>query len=344
MVSSRDSGVFVLGALTGAALTAYYARRIFSSPPDEALGANGVAEDLRPTADAASPPPYTISTKIEQLFDPSPRFLSMLESGSEVLAKTREAAFYGKIRSLVPSYNKNSLSLQATVSERQARQFEEIASTIAAIPRREKHHLDCSNGVLKIGARDELSQEGFATFEACLEKLKPWKKGPLQLFDVDIDTEWRSDWKWDRLEPHLPSLEGKNIADLGCANGYFMFRMLPHKPNLVVGIDPNMKSWLEFKLFNHFAQAECLHMECLDGDHMDLFPKLFDVVFCLGVLYHTTDPIAMLRKMWLSMKPGGTLIVDCQGIAGDESMCLFPEKRYANASGKIRQLPFFHVL
>ena len=48
-----------------------------------------------------------------------------------------------------------------------------------------------------------------------------------RLFGVDIDTEWRSDWKWDRIEPHLGvSLEGKVVADIGCANGYFMFRML----------------------------------------------------------------------------------------------------------------------
>lgn len=43
----------------------------------------------------------------------------------------------------------------------------------------------------------------------------------------------------------------------------------------------------------------------------------FDVVFCLGVLYHVTDPVAMLRTLWKSMAKGGTLIVDCQGIPDD---------------------------
>jgi len=44
------------------------------------------------------------------------------------------------------------------------------------------------------------------------------------------------------------------------------------------------------------------------------FPACFDVVFCLGVLYHVTDPISMLRSLWKSMAPRATLIVDCQGI------------------------------
>lgn len=85
-----------------------------------------------------------------------------------------------------------------------------------------------------------------------------------------------------------------------------------------------------------------------------LFPNCFDVVFCLGVLYHTTDPIGMLRTLWQSMKPHGTLIIDCQGIdygydhngkekGGEENgnddetkqlpLALMPKKSYANAGG-----------
>eukprot|EP01051_Picozoa_sp_SAG22_P017440 SAG22_NODE_2691_length_2307_cov_20.591938_2_plen_91_part_00 len=71
--------------------------------------------------------------------------------------------------------------------------------------------------------------------------------------------------------------------------------------------------------------------------HAGVFARAFDVVFCLGVLYHTTDPIGMLKQLWRSMAPGGTLIVDCQGIGGDgfdgQPVALFPSGRYANAGG-----------
>ncbi|MDI5166017.1 DUF1698 domain-containing protein, partial [Salmonella enterica subsp. enterica serovar Montevideo] len=43
-------------------------------------------------------------------------------------------------------------------------------------------------------------------------------KGPFSLYGVDIDTEWRSDWKWDRVLPHLSDLTGRTILDVGCGN------------------------------------------------------------------------------------------------------------------------------
>ena len=36
--------------------------------------------------------------------------------------------------------------------------------------------------------------------------LHPWRKGPYDLFGVHIDTEWRSDLKWDRLAQKIEPL------------------------------------------------------------------------------------------------------------------------------------------
>ncbi len=44
-----------------------------------------------------------------------------------------------------------------------------------------------------------------------LMALHPWRKGPYDLFGVHIDTEWRSDWKWDRLCNHLDDLRAFSI-------------------------------------------------------------------------------------------------------------------------------------
>lgn len=49
-----------------------------------------------------------------------------------------------------------------------------------------------------------------------LRGLMPWRKGPFSLYGVNIDTEWRSDWKWQRILPHLSSLEGRTVLDVGC--------------------------------------------------------------------------------------------------------------------------------
>ena len=71
-----------------------------------------------------------------------------------------------------------------------------------------------------------------------LLRLHPWRKGPLELGGVLIDTEWRSDWKWERIRPFL-DLENQRVLDIGCGNGYFGWRMLAAGARLVVGVDPS---------------------------------------------------------------------------------------------------------
>ena len=71
-----------------------------------------------------------------------------------------------------------------------------------------------------------------------LLKLHHWRKGPLSLGGVDVDTEWRSDWKWDRLADKITSLEGRTVLDIGCGNGYYLWRMLGAGAKLAIGVDP----------------------------------------------------------------------------------------------------------
>ena len=66
----------------------------------------------------------------------------------------------------------------------------------------------------------------------------PWRKGPFHVHGIHIDTEWRSDWKWDRVAPHISSLKGRNVLDVGCGSGYHMWRMLGEGANRVIGVDP----------------------------------------------------------------------------------------------------------
>lgn len=66
----------------------------------------------------------------------------------------------------------------------------------------------------------------------------PWRKGPFSLYGLDIDTEWRSDWKWQRVLPHISPLAGRSILDVGCGSGYYLWRMIGEGAHLAVGIDP----------------------------------------------------------------------------------------------------------
>jgi tRNA (mo5U34)-methyltransferase len=123
-----------------------------------------------------------------------------------------------------------------------------------------------------------------------LEVLLPWRKGPMNLLGQEIDAEWRSDLKWERIEPHLPELRGRRIGDIGCNNGYYMFRMLKYDPALIVGMDPSGRCLYQFELVQSLLRDPRLLFELFGIEHLPLFEDFFDVLFCLGVIYHRRDP------------------------------------------------------
>ena len=193
--------------------------------------------------------------------------------------------------------------------------------------------IDLSGPVVTIGSETECSRQESAEVETHLRSFMPWRKGPFSVFGVHIDAEWQSDRKWDRLMPELPELGGKNILDVGCNNGYYMFRMAHHKPRYVMGIDPTVPTHLTFRALNGMANISSLHHELLGVEHVHLFPDCFDVIFLMGILYHHPSPLDILKQVASALKPGGTLILETQGIPGDDPVALFPVKRYARVPG-----------
>ena len=161
--------------------------------------------------------------------------------------------------------------------------------------------------------------------------MMPWRKGPFDLFGIHIDSEWQSFKKYNLLRPYM-DLEGKTVADVGCNNGYYMFRMLEFSPKLVLGVDPSPLFRSQFDLFNHYIGSDCLRYEMLGIEHMAGFADMFDTVFCLGVLYHRSDPIVALKSLKQSLKRGGELILDTFMIEGDAPVCLVTESTYSKIS------------
>ncbi|MEL0006468.1 MAG: DUF1698 domain-containing protein, partial [Luminiphilus sp.] len=97
-----------------------------------------------------------------------------------------------------------------------------------------------------------ISNPDLTTLEDALRGLHPWRKGPFELFGLHIDTEWRSDWKWDRLAGALESLQDRRILDVGCGNGYHCWRMLGAGASEVIGIDPTPLFILQFKAIHRY--------------------------------------------------------------------------------------------
>ncbi|KPK24482.1 MAG: tRNA (mo5U34)-methyltransferase [Desulfobacterales bacterium SG8_35_2] len=192
---------------------------------------------------------------------------------------------------------------------------------------------DFSGDVVKIGGPGELSGQDREKVYKAMRDFMPWRKGPFNVFGIGIDAEWRSERKWNRILPALPDLQGKIVADIGCNNGYYMFRMAHYKPKLVMGFEPYLQHYFTFKTLNRFAGCENLFCELLGVEHIGLYKRSFDVVFLMGILYHRSSPVELLREIRTAMKPGGVLLVESQGIPGTEPVALFPEQRYAKVPG-----------
>ncbi len=162
-----------------------------------------------------------------------------------------------------------------------------------------------------------------------LSSLHPWRKGPFDLNGVYVDSEWRSDKKWTRLQPHL-DLQGCNILDVGCGNGYYCLRMLGDGANSVVGIDPNLLFCTQFQAVNHFAKQKTTCVLPLAIEHLNDTTCHFDKVFSMGVLYHRRNPVDHLQWLKRFLHDRGELILETLVIAGDHCSELVPEGRYAN--------------
>src|SRR5690554_5717410 len=180
---------------------------------------------------------------------------------------------------------------------------------------------------------DNITAEQQQKVEEGLRGLMPWRKGPFQFFDTHINTEWRSDWKWQRVSPHISPLDGRLVLDVGCGSGYHMWRMLGAGAERVIGVDPSRLFLMQFQAYKkylkasgHSAQADLLPLKMED---VPTKLKGFDTVFSMGVLYHRKSPLEHLQELKDALRDGGELVLETLVVEGDVQHCLMPEDRYA---------------
>ncbi|MEZ6126069.1 MAG: tRNA 5-methoxyuridine(34)/uridine 5-oxyacetic acid(34) synthase CmoB [Planctomycetaceae bacterium] len=192
-----------------------------------------------------------------------------------------------------------------------------------------RHPVRCVGGRVTIGDTQHVSEQTSTELRRRLMEFHPWRKGPFELFGIHIDTEWRSDWKWERLKTAVP-LEGCRVLDVGCGNGYYGWQMLAAGAKLVMGLDPFLLYVMQHEVIRRFAPVDAANFVLPLGDDC-LPPRLqaFDVTFSMGVLYHRTSPIDHLQALAATLKPKGRLVLETIIIDADDERVLVPEGRYA---------------
>lgn len=197
-----------------------------------------------------------------------------------------------------------------------------------ALPDITPSSIDLNTDYVRIGQADDCPESSGQIKEA-LKQMHPWRKGPFDIFGVHIDTEWRSDWKWNRIKDHITPLKGRIILDVGCGSGYHMWRMLGAGADLVIGIDPTPLFSLHFASIKRYQPDACAFIIPVGIDDMPEKMESFDSVFSMGILYHRRSPLDHLIQLKELLRPGGELILETLVIEGGRESCLIPDGRYA---------------
>ena len=194
-------------------------------------------------------------------------------------------------------------------------------STLDRLP--EIHPVQSHFGdVIQIGSSTDLRANTHDTLDHAIESLKPWRKGPLNLFGHEIDAEWRSNLKWDRMSACV-EWDAKRVLDIGCGNGYFGFRALEAGARSVLGLDGYLLYVLQAALVNWFVRSTNIVVPLRFGG--DAVNSEFDIVLSMGVIYHQRDADAHLQALFERCQPGGQIVLE--SIVADEDF--IPAERYA---------------
>ncbi|MEK9656881.1 MAG: tRNA 5-methoxyuridine(34)/uridine 5-oxyacetic acid(34) synthase CmoB [bacterium] len=168
------------------------------------------------------------------------------------------------------------------------------------------------------------------TLEEQLKKFKPWRKGPFQIGDIHINTEWQCYMKWERLKPLHHLMTNKRILDIGAGSGYFSLRSLEHQPTFILAIDPYIAYYYQFEIIVHQSNTPNIEFLPLGIESFTNISNIVDVILNMGILYHRKDPIAHLKHCQQLLSPKGHLILETLIWPGESEVAFSPKDRYAS--------------
>ncbi|MCA9400857.1 MAG: tRNA 5-methoxyuridine(34)/uridine 5-oxyacetic acid(34) synthase CmoB [Candidatus Omnitrophica bacterium] len=180
-----------------------------------------------------------------------------------------------------------------------------------------------------VGSNQDCGEKDFQLLSDQLMSLHPWRKGPFDLFGIKIDTEWRSDFKWNRLKSAIDPLKDRLVLDIGCGNGYHCWRMRGSGAKMVLGADPTLLYVYQFHVLQKYIQDPAVAVLPIGIDDLPDTLPFFDTVFSMGLLYHRRSPLDHLLQLKSMLRPQGQLVLETIVIEEKDGQVLTPKGRYA---------------
>ena len=179
----------------------------------------------------------------------------------------------------------------------------------------------------------------FQTLQDLALDLKPWRKGPFCLYGAEsdtqffIDSEWQSNKKMKLILQALDTigynLKDKVVLDVGCNNGYYMFDLALRGVKHISGIDPIAIFFLQFYFIHKLTNISHCTFRLLGVQDVLQLNTKYDLILCLGVLYHRKEPLQTLKQLKSILAPNGILLLETLILQDSNATCLCPYPTYA---------------
>lgn len=107
----------------------------------------------------------------------------------------------------------------------------------------------------------------------------------------------------DWMEPLAPAeVEGRSVLELGCGNGSLAVHMMSWRPQDLTCVDLGDSVLAARKNLSQISESG---WEVIQEDLTRFRRNGFDIVYCIGVLHHLSDPRKGFEAVVSNVKPGG---------------------------------------
>jgi tRNA (mo5U34)-methyltransferase len=115
----------------------------------------------------------------------------------------------------------------------------------------------------------------------------------------------------------------KNVIDIGCWTGGTTLLLKALGANEILALEEVQKyATTATTLISDIYEQK--NVTCNGGNVYNLeTDKKYDVAYFPGVIYHLSDPILALRRVFNSLKDGGEIYIESMGLNNDNSICKF---------------------